>query len=116
VAEARVLGVAAVAVALLAALPKKTPQELGVSSSAFERARSACSHLVANGGRPTQARVKQYRDAMLRYARCIRAHGVSNMPDPDSMGRLAIGPGSGVDVNGALFEAAYRACRSRLTP
>ena len=36
---------------------------------------------------------------MLIYARCLRAHGVSNMPDPDSRGHLDIGPGSGVDVN-----------------
>ena len=28
-------------------------------------------------------RWQQYRSAMLTYARCIRAHGVSNMPDPD---------------------------------
>jgi len=97
-------------------LPKKSPQELGVSSSEFQKAQSACIHLVPNGGRPTPAQVAQYRSVMLVYARCIRAHGVSNMPDPDSRGRLDIGPGTGVDVNSPTFQAAYRACKSRLTP
>ena len=66
--------------------------------------------------RPPTPQVQQYRSVMLIYARCLRAHGVSNMPDPDSRGHLDIGPGSGVDVNSPRFQAAYRACRSRLSP
>jgi hypothetical protein len=97
-------------------LPKKTPQQLGVSSSEFQTAQGACIHLVPNGGQPTQSQVQQYRSVMLQYARCIRTHGVSNMPDPDSRGHLDIGPGTGVDVNGPRFQAAFRVCKSRLSP
>jgi hypothetical protein len=95
-------------------IAKKTPQQLGVSPSDFQAAQSACIHLVPNGGQPTQAQVEQYRSVMLTYARCIRAHGVSNMPDPDSRGHLDIGPGTGVDVNGTQFQAAYQVCKSKL--
>lgn len=97
-------------------LPKKTLQELRVGASVFQSAQSACIHLVPNGGRPTQAQIRQVRGVMLRYARCMRAHGVSNMPDPDSRGHLDIGPGSAVDVNGPRFQAAYGVCRRELTP
>ena len=97
-------------------LPKKTPQQLGVSSSTFQAAQGACIHLVPNGGQPTPAQVAHYRNVMLVYARCLRAHGVSNMPDPDSRGHLDIGPGTGVDVNSARFQAAYRVCKRELPP
>ena len=97
-------------------LPKKTPQQLGVASSELQAAQAACIHLVPNGGQPTAAQVQQYRGVMLIYARCMRDHGVSNMPDPDSHGRLAIGPGTGVDVNSQQFQAAFQACKSRLSP
>jgi len=97
-------------------LPKKTPQQLGVSSSQLEAAQSACIHLVPNGGQPTPVQVAQYRSVMLVYARCIRAHGVANMPDPDSRGHLDIGPGTGVDVESAQFQAAYRLCKKDLRP
>jgi hypothetical protein len=97
-------------------LPKKTPQQLGVGSSQLQSAQRACIHLDPSRDRPTQAQVEQYRDAMLAYARCMRAHGVSNMPDPDSRGHLAIGPGTGVAVNSPRFRAAFRACGSKLSP
>jgi hypothetical protein len=53
---------------------------------------------------------------MLIYAKCMRAHGVSNTPDPDSRGHLDIGPGTDVDVNSPRFQAAYRVCKSKLSP
>jgi hypothetical protein len=97
-------------------LPKKTPQQLGVSLATFQAAQRACIHLVPNGGRPTSAQVEQQRSVMLRYARCMRTHGVSNMPDPDSRGHLDIGPGTDVAVNSPRFAAAFQICKSQLSP
>jgi hypothetical protein len=97
-------------------LPKKTLGQLGVSSSVFDAAQKACIHFVPNRGGPTQAQVQAYRSAMLVYARCMRTHGVSNMPDPDSHGRLAIGPGTGVEIDSPKFAAAFKACKSDLAP
>ena len=95
-------------------LPKRTPRQLGVSPSEFQAAQRACIHLVPNGGGPTPVQVQQYRGVMLIYARCIRRHGVSNMPDPDSRGHLDIGPDTGVDVSSPQF--AYQACKTKLSP
>jgi hypothetical protein len=50
------------------------------------------------------------------FSRCMRAHGVSNMPDPDSRGHLDIGPDSGVAVNSPRFQDAYQICKSKLSP
>jgi hypothetical protein len=63
----------------------------------------------------------------LAFARCIRAHGVPNFPDPTSNGqggiqiqqsqRAGSGPSTevnGVPVNGPAFQKAMSACRSDL--
>jgi len=44
----------------------------------------------------------------------MRAHGVSNFPDPSSNGRgiqLSVGPSSGVNPQAPAFQAAQKACR-----
>jgi hypothetical protein len=94
-----------------------TAQQLGVSSSTFQAAENACAHLQPGGGSgPTEAQVQQYRNSMLIYARCMRAHGISNFPDPDSRGSLDIGPGTDVKVNAPQFQAAYRVCLPKQSP
>ena len=52
----------------------------------------------------------------LAYARCMRAHGITNFPDPDSNGNLALdaGPGTGIDPNSPQYKAADRACKPLL--
>jgi hypothetical protein len=47
---------------------------------------------------------------LLKYARCMRAHGLSNFPDPTSSG-LSL---SGVDPNSRQFQAALKVCCSLL--
>jgi hypothetical protein len=47
---------------------------------------------------------------MLRYAKCIRAHGVPDFPDPTSEG-LRISPSSGIDLNSPAFRAAEKSCQ-----
>jgi hypothetical protein len=97
-------------------LPKKTPQQLGVSSSQFQAAQMSCQHLIPSAGNgPTPSQVAQYRTVMLKYARCMRARGVSDFPDPDSRGRLAIGPGTDVPVNTPQFQTAFQVCKRNLS-
>jgi len=59
-------------------LPKVTPQQLEVSSSAFRSAQDACAHLL----QPSTAQAQQTLDGMQDFARCMRSHGVRNWPDP----------------------------------
>jgi hypothetical protein len=85
-------------------VPKGSAQQFGVSSSQLRAAQTACQHLYPNnGGLLTkdslgqceetgdcpQALVQAAMTAMRTYARCMRAHGVPDWPDPtiDSEGR-----------------------------
>jgi hypothetical protein len=56
------------------------------------------------------------RDAELAYAKCMREHGISDFPDPQPGGGLAIqaGPGSDLDQNNPQFKAADDACKALL--
>jgi hypothetical protein len=95
-------------------------------SARFKSAQQACKSLT-----PVlpPAQQRQQLAAALRFARCMRAHGVPKFPDPappssgpqtGSAGRGSGGGGNGrgtngVDPNSPGFQAANRACRS-LTP
>ena len=92
-------------------LVKESLQQLGVSSSRFQAAQSACRHLLPNGGRgPTAAQVQQVKALSLHFSRCVRSHGVPNFPDPDSTGRIPDPATVGINQGSPKFEAANRAC------
>jgi hypothetical protein len=59
-------------------IPKVSPQQLGVASSRWQAAQSACARLL----QPTQDQARQIVRGMLAFARCMRSHGVPNWPDP----------------------------------
>ena len=63
-------------------LPKVSLQQLEVSSSQYQAAQNDCAHLLPNGGQMTQVQSQKDLNAMLRFARCMRSHGVPNWPDP----------------------------------
>ena len=63
-------------------LPKVSLQQLAVSSSQYQAAKNDCAHLLPNGGQLTQTQSQKDLNAMLRYARCMRSHGIPNWPDP----------------------------------
>jgi len=92
--------------------PKKTPQQLGVTSSQLQVAQTACQHLLPNGGSgPTPAEVQQMTAQALRFSQCIRNHGVTNFPDPDRSGRIPDPASGGIDQGSPQFQAANQACR-----
>jgi hypothetical protein len=65
-------------------LPKITPgneAQLGVSESRFNAAQAACQSLWPYQG-PTQTQVRQELTDGLKFARCMRSHGVAYWPDP----------------------------------
>jgi hypothetical protein len=85
-------------------LPKGDAQRFGVSSSQLQAARQACRQLLPDYGGAIDtdsiqqcmmaddcppALVRQVLDEERNFARCMRAHGVPNWPDPsiDSQGR-----------------------------
>ena len=54
------------------------------------------------------------RASMLAFARCMRAHGITDYPDPDANGNLPLNgqPGSDLNKNNPQFKAAAAACKS----
>jgi hypothetical protein len=52
-------------------------------------------------------------DALLKFAQCMRKHGVAKFPDPNADGGLTIGStkGDSLDPNSSVFKAAQQACQ-----
>jgi hypothetical protein len=84
-------------------------------SPQFKTAARACQTLLPNDGRPTPAQQADAQQAMLKYARCMRSHGVPKFADPKAGGGLSIGKKAGVDPNTPQFKAAQRSCQ-KLAP
>jgi hypothetical protein len=82
----------------------------------LEEAEKACGHLLGAGGDKARGRLDpEAEEAMLRFARCMREHGV-DMPDP-SGGGLVIRkePGKGgIDPESPTFRRAEDACKHLL--
>jgi len=52
------------------------------------------------------------REKAVRFAECVRAHGVPHFPDPDAGGNFNFG----VDVSAAVFTNAVNACKALQPP
>jgi hypothetical protein len=81
----------------------------------FKHAARVCKNLQPEGGRPSAARQAQMRQAMLKYAQCMRSHGVPKFPDPKAGGQLTLGTKDGVDPNSPQFKSAQTECQ-KLVP
>lgn len=81
------------------------------NSASYQRA-SAAYRRYAVAEPVTPAGAAKVQAAQLKYAHCMRAHGVTDFPDPSANGGFTI-PES-TDENGPLFQAAERACKGDL--
>jgi hypothetical protein len=79
----------------------------------FEEAHKACQHLLEDLIQDGAGQADpQDQDRALKFAKCMREHGV-NLPDPDlSKGGTAveIGAGQGIDPTSETFKQAHKAC------
>jgi hypothetical protein len=78
------------------------------SEPQFQSASRACSKDLPGGG--ASAKPSANIQDELDFARCMRAHGITDFPDPLQGGGFNI-PG---DTNTPQFQAAETACQSRL--
>ena len=62
-------------------IPKEEILQLRVSTSVLQTAQRACQRLWPYQA-PTQAQLQQQLTDDLKFARCMRSHGVPNLPDP----------------------------------
>jgi hypothetical protein len=81
------------------------PSETGTANSA----RSAGS--AGSTGTGASKNVTD-QDKAVKFAECIRAHGVPHFPDPDAKGDFAFG----IDVSPAVWQKAVAACKDLQPP
>jgi hypothetical protein len=104
------------------AIPKVGLQQLDVSSIVFQAAQTACQRLLPNSGESSQAWDQLTLNTLWKFARCVRAHGVPNWPDPlaESDPGQPGTPGfprnfpPGVDTNSPVVKNAINKCQHLL--
>jgi hypothetical protein len=86
--------------------PGQTPQ--------FAKAQKACAKLMPQGTLSPEKQ-QQLQERFLKFAKCMRAHGVTDFPDPKfgQGGTFQIG-GPGLNPNNPAVKKAQEACRSLL--
>jgi len=90
---------------------KTNAAEFQAPASAYR----ACVHLLPNGGELTMAQQQIIAPLMLKLAGCMRAHGITNFPDPTvNAGGVTVDPRS-LDTSSPQFHAAQKACRKYQT-
>jgi hypothetical protein len=72
-------------------------------------AQEVCRPFLTGGGEPPASEQAQMLASLLRYARCMRAHGVAGFPDPDNQGEFPSAY-SGFDRGSPAYRAADNAC------
>jgi hypothetical protein len=92
------------------------------SSAAFQNAQKACGRYItgASGKAPSQAQQAKMQADALRFAQCMRSHGITDFPDP-TFGQggvvkqsLRASAGSNLNPNSPLFQKAQKACQGNL--
>jgi hypothetical protein len=85
-------------------IPKTPLPQLGASLSQFVAAKRACVHVLPSGGQPGPAVSQQLLSKLVKFAQCMRSHGVSNWPDLERVPSTAPPEGSPYqfDLQGGL--------------
>jgi hypothetical protein len=83
--------------------------DIDPNNPTYKAADAACKSLLP----PQQKPPAGLKEANLKYAKCMRSHGVSDFPDPSADGTLQIQskPGSDLDPNNPTYKAADAACK-----
>ena len=80
------------------------------NSPTFQAAQQACQKYQKNNTTPAQQ--AQHQAQLLKYAQCMRSHGVPNFPDPTSTGGFDLGPSLGINPQSSTYKTAESACQS----
>jgi hypothetical protein len=83
----------------------------GPESPAFRSAGNSCKHLRPSGG-PSGQGNQLAAQQMLKFAQCMRGHGVPNFPDPVISGGGVQLKLTGINPSSPQFKSAQRACQS----
>jgi hypothetical protein len=84
--------------------------DLDPDNPQFKAADDACKSLLPQP--PSEEQQQQEFEDMLRFAQCMREHGITDFPDPKPGEGIDLNaePGSDLDPNNPQFQAASDAC------
>jgi hypothetical protein len=91
--------------------------DLNPNNPTYQAASQACQSL-----RPavhlSPAQAAQNNAVLLKFAECMRDHGITNYPDPQRGGNVGndVMNLTGVDLNSPQFQAAQQACKKYQIP
>ena len=92
------------------------PQNIDPNSPRYLAAANACKAYAGPGLNLSPARQEKIEAAGLKFAQCMRSHGVPNYPDPtfnfSGGGVSQKSGGSGLDPNSPTLQAAQKTCQS----
>jgi hypothetical protein len=92
------------------------PQISGqLTGPGYNAALKACQKLKPRGGGLTPAERQAAINALLKFARCMRTHGLPDFPDPTTNGH-GIQINFPVDPSSPQFQSALKACRAVAPP
>lgn len=88
-----------------------------INSPTYRSAQQAChKYLTSPGANLTPAQYAQREAQLLKYAQCMRSHGLPNFPDPTTgpsgAPTIALTPSSGINPDSPTYQAAESACQS----
>jgi hypothetical protein len=84
---------------------------IDVNSAQFQSAEKSCLPLASHSKTQSPAQNQKEESQALKYATCMRSHGVTAFPDPPAPGSAAqtINPQS-LNANSPTFQSAQKAC------
>ncbi len=85
-----------------------------MGSPQFQSANKACQHLLPSNGESGAEQARQAAAQDLRYAGCMRAHGVPGFPDPVVQGDSIRWGNGQFNPHSPLFQSAQGSCRHLL--
>jgi hypothetical protein len=104
----RALAALAVVALVNAGCGSNAPSETGTVSSSGTASSSGTTSSAGTGG----TKKLTARDKAVKFAECIRAHGVTDFPDPDAKNQFQYG----VSVSPAVWNKAVSACKDLQPP
>jgi len=81
-------------------------------NTAYQTADNDCRHLQTSGSQMSGTQQQQALSQLVRYASCMRSHGVPNFPDPTaSNGGMGFNL-NGINLHSPQYQSANHACQS----
>jgi hypothetical protein len=89
------------------------PSSIDRSSARYVSASKLCQQKTGFGHVST-AQLQAGMNAMLKYAECMRSHGIASFPDPFENSHQVGFNITGIDQNSSRFKSAQKACQPLL--